>query len=137
MSTWEGNLVTVCLVVKKSPHASAANLTFKRPNRFVTQISQFVKNIHVILGGVINKDLQNLPVTKVHYVQYYGIKKRGILYILTHLLYLIYAFFKTCAVIRQNNEIKIIINIGEHWSSGLITLLAGKVTHRYEIYSDF
>ncbi|MFX1521335.1 MAG: glycosyltransferase family 4 protein, partial [Promethearchaeota archaeon] len=125
--------MSVCLIIEKVPHESAANLTYKRTKQFIAHIKPFSKKIHVVLGGVITKTLQSLPVAKFYYVPYHTVAKRGFQYILAHVLYLICAFFKTCKAIRQNKEIKIVINIGAHWSSGLIALLAGKFMQRHVV----
>jgi glycosyltransferase involved in cell wall biosynthesis len=121
------------LIAEKIPHKSAANLTYKILDQFLTKLRPFTDNIHVILGGVVTKELQEIPVTGIHYIPYCNIAKRGLLYILTHILYLTCAFFKTCKVIRKNKEINVLISLGEHWSSGLVALLAGKLTKRHAI----
>jgi glycosyltransferase involved in cell wall biosynthesis len=86
-----------------------------------------------MLGGVVTKELKEIHDARIHYIPYCNITKRGLLYILTHLLYLIFASFKTCTTIKQNKEIAVLLNTGEHWSSGLVALLVGKLTKRYAV----
>jgi len=125
--------VTVCLILEKSPHKGEANATARIVQQFIANIRFFSKKIHIVLGGVITNNLRRLPASKFHYIPYYTITKRGILYILSHVLYLVFAFFKVCKAIRQEKEIRILVNIGAHWSSGLVTLLAGKIMQRCTI----
>ena len=125
--------MTVCLVLEKSPHKGEANATSRIVQQFISNIRFFSKNIHIVLGGVITNNLRCLPASKFHYIPYYTITKRGVLYILAHAFYLLFAFFKVCKAIKQEKEIKILVNIGAHWSSGLVTLLAGKIMRRCTI----
>jgi glycosyltransferase involved in cell wall biosynthesis len=125
--------VTICLILEKLPHKGDANATSRIVQQFMTNIGFFSKKNHIVLGGAITDNIRRLPASKFHYVPYYNITKRGVLYILAHVLYLIFAFFKTCKAIRQDKAIRLIVNIGAHWSSGLVTLLTGKILQRCTI----